>query len=300
MKQKQMKPKGKNRANRKAKTSVVKSNVTSNSEILFEIYPDEGNRNNIVLATVAGVGAAKGKKAKAVAKELTDKQKATIKGVVTKEVKALSSGDTVFEIITIAPELSKKNPLDLYGYCTDRIIRVISVPAYATCTPTPASIQLIADELFPYVNLGIKIPTEDKKERDKLAKQLREGFTNMALSCVTLSNGNKPMFAITRIKTKAPAVRNTKRLPAPDVKINDKLGGNTLGVSTKKNKYAISYTIMYGVGDDQSKWTTQVGGANQLLEGLTAGDNINIIMWANTGKKAGYPSPVQSRRVPFN
>jgi hypothetical protein len=108
------------------------------------------------------------------------------------------------------------------------------------------------------------------------------------------------MFNLTTFRLKSKAVYFKGQLPAPTFVLNTNVGPGKIRIKTKKNKYAKSYTVYYGIGDyDPETWSFKVGGANQIITG-EAGVLTNFIIVANTDKTEGeWPDP-QSKRFPYN
>jgi len=257
---------------------------------------------NIILFSLANEEKPKRKKKEPVkVKQITKKQQQAIKADTQKGLRALSTVPAPpFTVIMLGAGLIKLSPASLCNYVSDRLIRISSLPAYASCSPTVTFLQDILDELAPLANMGRNISSADRERMDTLTKQLRDNFTTCLLSCIVLSAGNLPLFALLNVKTKSKGTRNNRRLAAPVMRLNTKKGANTVGVSCKPIKYATNYSIAYGVGDDVNTYKIKTGTSNQLVTGLVGGELVNFIMWANTGKQAGFPCAPQGIRVPYN
>ena len=257
--------------------------------------------SNIVLFSLAKAENEKPKKEPVKAKKPTRRQAAAIKSETKRGLRALLTLPAPpYTIIMLAAGLIKLTPAELCNYISDRLIRIASIPAYAACSPTVTFLQDILDELTPLANMGRNIPSTDRATMEMLTKQLRDNFTICLLSCIVLSGGNLSLFALLNVKTKSKGTRNNRRLPAPIMKLNTKKGENTGGVSCKPKRYAFSYSIAYGTGNDVSTYQIKTGSSSQLITDLTGGELVNFIMWANTGKQAGFPCAAQPIRVPYN
>ncbi len=286
-----------------AAVTANQESYLSAEEQTFRLKLNEMRAKN-VFVFLAVIGASADKKVKKVViatKRQTKKEQKEIMAETRKELKAMAPLILPpYTVIIPAPGLGKLTPAALCNYCIDKFPRINSVPAFATCLPSVDYCQAIYDELFPLASIGKGIGSDDRLAMNILVKQLRENFGATINSVANLSNGNPKLFSLINVNTKRKSVKNTKRLGAPVVTINTKLGQNTLGVRCKPIRFAKSYTVAIGTGDDLSTYKNFVGTSNQLIDGLTGGDLVNVYMWANTGKQAGYPSIVQSVRVPFS
>ena len=256
---------------------------------------------NLILFSMLKGENEKPKKEVVKVKKLTKQQQAAIKSETKTGLREmLTLPLPPFTNIILAAGLIKLNPAALCNYVSDRLVRIAAIPAFAACSPTVLFLQGILDELTPLANMGRNIPHTDRVTLETLTKQLRENFTTCLLSCVVLANGNLRLFSLLNVKTKAKGTRNNRRLAAPVMKLNTKKGENTVGVSCKPVRYATLYSIAYGVGADITKYQVKTGSSNQLVTDLVGGELVNFIMWANTGKQAGFPCAAQPIRVPYN
>ena len=205
-----------------------------------------------------------------------------------------------YTVIIPAPGLGKMTPSELVIYCGDKFPRIDAVPDFVGCSPSTSFCSDIYDELLPLASIGKGISSDDRTAMDIYTKQLADNFGATINSIVNICNGNAKLFSLIRVKTRRKAVRNTKRLGAPVVTLSDKKGAETIGVKCKPVKYSKSYTITYWFNGDKTTVMTKVGGSSQLLENLNAGDLVTIIVCANSGKQAGFPSIAQSIRVPYS
>ena len=224
---------------------------------------------------------------------------------ITKETKAAYAVLTTLpappwkKIIT-ALQLGKLNPKELCSYFYDVYPRVTAITELTDCVPSMASLKLIADALTPLANLpSIKISSSDKEQRDTYHGQLSDGLYANCASCVNLADGNLPLFNLTTYRLKNAPVYFKGQLPAQNFVLGTNKGPGKIRVKTKKNKYAKSYTVYYGVGDyDPETWSFKVGGPDQIISG-TPGQMTNFIIVANTDIEGVWPDP-QSKRFPFN
>ena len=254
-----------------------------------------------IFLAVIGAGTEKKKRKEHEKPKLqTAKQAAAIAKEIKKELKAMAPMPTPpYTVIIPAPSLSKFTPSALCDYFISRVPRIDAITNFDDCLPGTGYCKVIYDELFPLASIGKGISREDRIAMNIYVKQLCENFGATISSIANLCLGNAKLFALINVKTKSKGVRNTKRLAAPVVTISTIRGGKSLGVKCKPIKYAKSYTVAIGTGDDVSFYKQYVGSSNQLIEGLTGGDLVNVVMWANTGKQAGYPSVAQPVRVPY-
>jgi len=273
---------------------------------LFEIHSSaEGDKNILILTTLAGVGEAKGKKAKEVAKKLTQQEAAAIKQETkVKYAAVLLLEDVPFVTIVPAPKLAKLNPTKLCAYAADKFPRILAVPELAICVPTVTDVKAIADALFPLaIQDGRKMSDSDKTTRKNLTKKLRTQFLLMMNSCAILSNGNLALFQLSNVAAKGSPVKHNKKLDAPVFKFDTKKGGGNMGiVCDKPVPFANDYTVYWGKGEyDKATWNSQNGGSRQLITGLNPGELYNFIMVANSKVTGpGFWSSPQSKNVPFD
>ncbi len=254
----------------------------------------------IFLAVIGAVTEKKKRKEHEKPKFQTKKQAAAIASEVKKELKAMAPMPTPpYTVISPAPGLSLLSPSALCDYFISRRPRIDAITDFDNCLPGTDYCQVIYDELFPLASIGKGISSDDRIAMDIYVKQLCDNFGATITSIANLCLGNAKLFSLINVKTKRKGVRNTKRLAAPVVVISTTRGGKSLGVKCKPIKYAKSYTVAIGTGDDVSLYKQYVGSSNQLIENLNGGDLVNVVMWANTGKKAGFPSVAQPIRVPY-
>jgi hypothetical protein len=290
----------------------------------FKIEKDESGKFCIVLfAEVKKDTAAKKvapakkatppKKAKGKVVEVEEEEEELVKVLTKKESEILTKAAKKEEarLLTLPPppytsfqlgiKLGDYNPKELCSYWNDKSPRITGVTQLSTCIPTCASLDLISVTLGPLANKpGTKISSTDKSTRDTLAKQLHDGINQNAASCLSLANGNLPVFNITTYRIKSKAVYFKGQLPAQYFDLYTNEGPGKIRVKTKKNKYAKSYTVYYGVGDyDAETWSFKVGGPDQIISG-TPGQMTNFIIVANTSDEEGeWPDP-QLKRFPYN
>jgi hypothetical protein len=97
---------------------------------------------------------------------------------------------------------------------------------------------------------------------------LHDGINQNAASCLSLADGNLPLFNITTYRIKSKAVYFKGQLPAQNFDLYTKSGPGKVRIVTKKDKYAVNYTVYHGVGDyDPETWSFQVGPCDQIVEG---------------------------------
>ena len=306
-------------------------------EIVWECLSKEGNsfrcldwkereRNRIMVlavvnkapaakkeATTKKVAPAKKAKGKAVEVEEEEEEEEFVKVLTKKERDILTKAARKEEVrlSTLPPppytsfqlgiKLGDYNPKELCSLWNDKSPRIAGVTQLSACSPTCAALDLISAALGPLADKpGTKISSTDKSTRDTLYKQLHDGINQNAASCLSLANGNLPVFNITTYRIKSKAVYFKGQLPAHNFDLSTNKGPGKVRVKTKKNKYAINYTVYHGVGDyDAETWSFQVGPSDQIVEG-TPGVLENFIIVANGSEEEGvWPDP-QPKRFPFN
>lgn len=280
------------------------NNYLTDEELFFRRKTEEMQaKNAVIFLAVVGSGANKIKKEKKVpvqAKPLTKTQEAAIKQETKKGLKALTLLPLPpYTVILPAPGLGKMNPAELCNYCVDKFVRIESVPEMAGCSPSIDFNKAIYEVLLPLAAQGKDISSGDRVSLKLYTKQLKENFGSTLSSIANICNGNMQLFALINVAVRKKGARNTKRLAAPVVTITNTHGANTLRVKCKPIKYAKSYTVLIGTGDDLSTYKTYTGNSSQLIGDLTAGELVTVIMCANTGKQAGFNSIAQQIRVPY-
>jgi len=280
----------------------------------FKIEKDESGKFCIVLAGI--VNKAPAAKKEAPIKKPSKKQKKE----ATPDVKVPSLKDLAkitketkegYERLTLLPPppwkkiitalaLGKLNPKELCSYFYDKYPRVTAITELADCVPSMADLKIIADALTPLANIpGTKISSSDKEYRDTYRGQLSDGLYLNCASCVGLVDGNLPVFNLTTYRLKNEPVYFKGQLPAQNFDLYTNVGPAKIRVKTKKNKYAKSYTVYYGVGEyDSETWSFKVGGPDQIISG-EAGVMTNFIIVANTDIEGVWPDP-QPKRFPYN
>ena len=284
---------------------ATKENQLSDEKAFFRKRMDAMQaKDAYIFLAVVGSGAnddSKKKKEFVKPKRLTLKEKAAIKAETKKELKAM--GPLLlppYTVIIPAPGLGKMKPSELCTYCGDKFPRIDAVPDFSNCFPSTGFCSDIYDNLLPLASIGKGISSEDRISMNIYTKQLSDNFGATINSIANICNGNPKLFSLIRVKTRKKAARNNKRLGAPVVTLSDKKGAETIGVKCKPIKFAKSYTVTYWINNDKTTMITQVGNSSQLIENLTGGDLVSIIVCANSGKLAGFPSNVQSIRVPYS
>jgi hypothetical protein len=209
-----------------------------------------------------------------------------------------------FTKINPALKISSFNASDICTYTIDKLIRIAPIPVFATGSiPTIAAVQLVYDNLLPLA--GVKTNTlnaSDKNNKKVWTKQLKSMLIAMAASCAGLANGNLSMYLLTGFGVKRAAVQHDAQLDACVFRLTTNHGGNIIGVDCDPLAYAKNYTIYYSNLAIFSMLTAnqQTGPSRQLLEELTGGDMMTILMVANGKKLKGKIANPQTRRVPFD
>jgi len=228
---------------------------------------------------------------------------------IEKEIKAalklmLTLPPPAFVKITPGLLIDKLNASGICTYTIDKLIRIALIPVFATGSlPTLAQVQLVYDNLLPLA--GVKtntLNTSDKFNKKTWTKQLKDMMGAMATSCAGLANGNMALFLLSGFRVRKTAVSFNSQLAACVFRITTNHGGNTLGVNCDPIDYAKNYTIYYSnlLPFSMATAIQQTGPSSQLLEDLTGGDMMTIIMIANGKKLKGKVANPQTRRVPFD
>ncbi len=234
---------------------------------------------------------------------LTKKQKEAIK----KETKAGRLALSLlppppFTNIIPAPKLSKLNAVNLCNYVNDKFSRIITIPEFATCVPTVASVVLIYEALFPLASKNRKDVTGPERILlNMYKKQLRQQFTILINNCGTLSLGNLPLFSLTGVATKGNPVKHDGQPDTPSFRLDYTKGRGKLGVVITKVPNVKKYIVWYGKGDfDRAIWLSIDGATRQTIINQVPGELINVIVIAQGTKLNSEPSNPQGGNVPFN
>jgi hypothetical protein len=209
------------------------------------------------------------------------------------------------EYVTITPALNlgKLGSPALCTYAIDKIIRTQAIVPFAGCTPTTAAVELVYTNLLTLAGVKtITLSDADKLNKKNWTKQLKKMLYAMAVSCASLADGNLPLYLLTGMGVKGAGVSHDAQLNACVFKITTNHGGNILGVECTPIAYAKNYTIYYSslLPFSMATASQQTGPFRQLLELLTGGEMMTIIMVANGKKLKGKIADPQTRRVPYN
>ncbi len=235
--------------------------------------------------------------------KLTDKQKEVLKAKTLKARLALATlPPSPYSRFSAAPKLSKMNPAQLCTYVSDKFPRIMAIAEFGACVPTVVFVEAIYNALLPLASKNRKDITST--ERVSLAlydAQLRENFTNMIVSCVSLANGDRSLFSLTAVATRKSPEKHDGKPTTPVFRITYKKGRGTLGIMINKIPYVKNYVVWYGKGVfDKATWNWQQGSTRQLIINLNPGDLTNVFVIAKGTKQNSDPSNVQGGNVPFN
>jgi len=278
---------------------VVLMSLTGMNEMEKEKTP----KKNLKPAKKVSKKLAKLDKEQAKPKKLTEKQKELIKAKTRKARLALTLlPPRPYSRFSAAPKLWKMNPAQLCTYVADKFPRITAIVEFAACVPAVTFVEGIYDVLLPLAAKNRKDVTSDERILLELYDaQLRENFTNMVVSCVSLANGNRQLFALTAIETKKSPEKHDGKPTTPVFRINYKKGRGTLGIIIDKIPFVKDYIVWYGVGDfDRATWNWQQGRTRQLIIEQTPGVLLNVFVIAKGSKKMSDPSNTQGGNVPFN
>lgn len=235
-------------------------------------------------------------------KRMSDAEYLEMKIVLEKKLKELSL--TVVAYARIMPSLgiSRMNPVDLCSYVADKLPRIALIPGFTLSTPLTTDMETLLGTLTVLAGKQTNtMLTSEKVARKSQTKQLRGMMMDKAASCALLSAGNLELFLLTGIGVRKAAEGHNAQLEACVAKWNHKKGGGKLGIGCTPLPYATNYTVYTGkLPFNKNTWSFQIGGANQVIDDLTKGDEISAIMVGNAKGVEGKMMDPITTHVPFN